>query len=175
MVRAACVAVSWRWIVNQAGLAHSDVPKVVPFAIFRLIYRSRSLIPAASHDAEFGNILRSARSNNASKDITGALLSYDNWFAQALEGEESAVRGLFAHICKDKRHDTVEVYEEGPVASRVFSRWAMAIVGEHGEHDIPLVATAKGIAEGAEHHSTPDQERVLGLMRDATRGYGRGS
>ena len=50
----------------------------------------------------------------------------------------------------------------------------MAKVGEHGEPDIPLIATKNGVAEAAARGSTPEQERVLNLMRDSTRGYGRG-
>ena len=161
--------------MDHVELGRAGGPKVLQEAVFRLIYRSRSKISAADHDTELGNILRAARSNNAAMGITGALLIYDNWFAQTLEGEEGAVRSLYAHIAQDKRHDSIEVREEGLVGIRVFSRWAMAIVGEHHESDIPLVATATGIAAGGAWHSTPEQERVLDIMRDATRGYGRGS
>lgn len=146
-----------------------------PAAIFRLTYRSHSLIPAAGFEAELGNILRVARSRNGERGITGALLIYDGWFAQTLEGDEAAVRSLFAKIAADPRHDTVELRQEGIVPSRVFSRWAMATVGEHGNPDIPLTATASGVTEAGARTSTADQERILNLMRDATRGYGRGS
>jgi hypothetical protein len=161
--------------VNEAQLAQSDAQSAVPETIFRLIYRSRSRIPPAQLDTELGNILRVARTNNAERGITGALLVYDNWFAQALEGSEETVRDLYKHIATDKRHDSVQVREAGMVKARVFSRWAMAMVGEHGNPDIPLVATQSGTAPAAERRATPEQEQVLTLMRDATRGYGRGS
>lgn len=141
---------------------------------FRLIYRSRSLLPAASREADLGAIFRVARVNNAAKGITGALLLYDDWFAQALEGDETAVRGLFADIEKDRRHNAVEIIEQGTVDARVFARWAMAKVAEHGEPDIPLIATTSGVAEAAGRSATSQQERVLANMRDATRGYGKG-
>lgn len=161
--------------MNQTELAPAKGLSAAPSLIFRLIYRSHSKIPPAQLDAELGNILRVARTNNAAQGITGALLVYDNWFAQTLEGEEDAVRKLYAHIAADKRHDSVELREEGTVGVRVFSRWAMALVGEHGEPDIPLAATAAGTTVAQARHTTPEQDVILSVMRDATRGYGRGS
>ena len=142
--------------------------------LFRLIYKSRSKIPENKRDSELSDIFRVARRNNAEKGITGALLLYDDWFTQTLEGDEGAVRALFARIAKDDRHDSVEVQEQGVASTRVFSRWAMAQVAEHGECDIPLIATTTGVAEAAARSSTSEQDRVLALMRNATRGYGKG-
>ncbi len=142
--------------------------------VFRLIYKSRSRVAASDRESELGKIFSVARRKNAAQGITGALLQYDDWFAQTLEGDEGAVRKLFAVIEKDERHDDVDVREEGVVNERVFARWSMAKVGEHGEPDIPLIATKNGVAEAAARGSTPEQERVLTLMRDSTRGYGRG-
>ena len=161
--------------MTHAETAATSDKAILPVAIFRLIYRNHSRIPATGFEAELGSILRVAGARNGESGITGALLVYDDWFAQTLEGDESAVRGLFAKIAADPRHDTVELRQEGIVPSRVFSRWAMAMVAEHGNPDIPLTATAAGVTEAGARHSTPDQERILGLMRDATRGYGRGS
>jgi hypothetical protein len=161
--------------MNQTELARSAAPKIAPDAVFRLIYRSRSLIPAAGLDAALGDILRGARAKNAALGITGALLLYDDWFAQTLEGPEAAVRTLFARIKADSRHSSVQLSEEATVPSRAFSRWAMAMVGEHGSPDIPLAATSSGTTAAQARNTTPDQDRILGLMRDATRGYGRGS
>ncbi len=142
--------------------------------LFRLIYKSRSKIPAEKRDSELSDIFRVARRNNAEKGITGALLLYADWFTQTLEGDEAAVRTLFARIATDERHDSIEVREEGAASERIFSRWAMAQVAEHGESDVPLIATTTVVAEAAGRHSTPEQDRVLTLMRDATRCYGKG-
>ena len=161
--------------MNHTGTsaALADARQQAP--VFRLIYRSHSRIPAAGFEAELGTILRGARAKNSALGITGALLVYDDWFAQTLEGEETAVRRLYAKIAADPRHDTVELREEGAASARVFSRWAMAKVSEHGNPDIPLAATTSGVTEAAGRSTTPDQERILGIMRDVTRGYGRGS
>ncbi len=161
--------------MNQTDIDRSNSKTTVSGVTFRLIYRSKCLIPASSLDTELGNILRVARHKNAEQRITGALLLYDDWFAQTLEGEEGAVRALYAHIKTDPRHASVQMCEEGLASSRVFSRWAMAMVGEHGDPDIPLTATTSGTTEAAPRATTPEQEKILGIMRDATRGYGRGS
>ncbi|MGB8817016.1 MAG: BLUF domain-containing protein [Rhizobiaceae bacterium] len=161
--------------MNQTDIDRSAPKTTIAGVTFRLIYRSKCLIPAASLDAELGNILRVARHKNAAQGITGALLLYDDWFAQTLEGEEGAVRSLYAHIERDPRHSSVQIQEEGLANSRVFSRWAMAMVGEHGNPDIPLAATSGGTTEAAARVTTPAQEKILDIMRDATRGYGRGS
>ena len=62
----------------------------------------------------------------------------EGWFVQALEGDESVVRGLYERISEDPRHEDVTVIESAPVDGRVFSRWAMAQVSRSGQADIPL-------------------------------------
>ena len=136
--------------------------------VFRLIYRSRNLIPPDDRRTELGSLFSEARSSNKKRDITGALLIHGDWFAQVLEGSEEPVRALFAHIERDERHDRVSVLESGP-AQRVFGRWAMARVSAEGEPDIPLIAHRDGISPAASRGTTPDQEAVLDVMRQATR------
>ncbi len=138
-------------------------------AAFRLIYRSRNLIPDDQRKAELGTLFGEARSNNKRHGITGALLMSDDWFVQALEGDEAAVRALFAHIEKDARHDSVSVIETGE-AQRVFAKWSMARVSADGEPDIALIAHVDGIHRAARQKTTSDQESVLDVMRAAARG-----
>jgi len=142
--------------------------------LYRLIYRSHSVIPADDRKKVHGEIFSVARSNNTKTSVTGALLVYEDWFAQTLEGDESVVGDLFAKIERDERHENVEILETATVTDRVFGRWAMAKVAEHGEPDIPLIANRSGITVATPRGSTPDAERVLDLMRGATRGFGKG-
>lgn len=61
------------------------------------------------------------------------------------------------------------------MTDRLFGRWAMAKVAEHGEPEIPLIANKSGITVAAPRGgATADQKRVLGLMREVTRGFGKG-
>ena len=143
--------------------------------LYTLIYRSHSLVAADKADHELAHILRGARAKNAALGITGALMLYDNWFAQALEGPEAAVKSLFDSIRRDPRHNGVEVLQEGGAAKRAFERWAMAHVGEHGDPDIPMMANGGGVSPAAAWRSDAGPEDVLAQLRHATRGYGRGS
>ncbi len=145
---------------------------------YRLIYRSHSLLPATGRsggNAGLVDILRVARTKNAALGVTGALMLYDDWFAQVLEGPKDVVESLFAWIRTDSRHDAVRLDYADPVSRRLFDKWAMAVVAEHHEPDAPLVATTGGLAQGAPWKVSLEQEAVLTRLRDLTRGYGRGS
>lgn len=110
-------------------------------------------------------------------DITGALLISGDWFVQALEGDETAVRSLYDHISKDRRHERVSVIDAQAVDARVFSRWSMARVSdEEDKPDIPLLMNVNkgGISPAAGRPTTPDQDAVLDRMRDAARGDATG-
>lgn len=157
------------------GSTKMEAPKTASAAVFRLIYRSRSNISDVNKDRELGEILRVARTANAAKGITGALLLYDNWFAQVLEGEEQAVRKLFNVIKADPRHGNVGLTQEDHVPTRAFGRWAMANVGEHGSPDVPRIATPTGTTEGASWRLDEAQEKLASILRNLTRGYGIGS
>jgi hypothetical protein len=139
-------------------------------AVFRLVYRSHSRIPGEERPVALAEILRVARSANARAGITGALLITDNWFVQALEGDESTVRALYERIRQDRRHENVTLIESGGQESRVFSRWAMAQVSASGQADIPLEATE---GEGVIHPAasaeplTREQTAVLRAMRNS--------
>lgn len=156
-----------------------DVSLAVPSGrCYRLIYRSHSLLPPgnkADGRASLADILRVARANNASLGVTGALMLYDDWFAQVLEGPKEVVEGLFARIRSDNRHESVRLDHAGAAPKRLFEKWAMAVVAEHHQPDEPMVATTGGLAQGAPWKVSLEQEAVLTRLRDLTRGYGRGS
>lgn len=86
--------------------------------VFRLIYRSESRIPDEGAKAELGEIFAVARRKNKSLGVTGALLLSGELFVQALEGEESVVRDLYATIAGDDRHHEVSIVEEGDIEAR---------------------------------------------------------
>lgn len=137
--------------------------------MFRLMYRSRNRIAPEQRKKELGTLFTAARGNNKSQGITGALLLSGDWFVQVLEGEEPAVRALFASIEQDPRHTDVSLLEAGTVPERVFARWAMARVSDDGERDIPLIAHPEGISPAAGRPTTPEQDELLAVMRAAVR------
>lgn len=137
--------------------------------VFRLIYRSRNKIPVERRKAELGLLFTAARRNNKQRRVSGALLVHGDWFAQVLEGDERVVRGLFAEIEHDPRHQDITLIEAGLAGPRRFARWAMARVSADGGPDIPLIAHLDGISPAAGRGTTPEQEAVLDVMREATR------
>lgn len=133
---------------------------------FRLMYRSRDRVPAEDREDELGALFASSRSNNEKRNITGALLLTENWFVQVLEGDEAAVRSLFASIQADPRHDGVELLFEGPADDRVFAHWSMAKIAL-SDSDIPLIAQISEISPVSLRSMTPEKSRLFDVMRDA--------
>jgi len=105
-------------------------------AVFRLVYRSHCLIDPDHRRTALGEVFTTARRTNRRLGVTGALVVSDDAFAQTLEGDESAVRDLYAAISRDERHDHVSRVEESTVEARTFSHWAMAKVADDGGADI---------------------------------------
>ena len=139
-------------------------------SVFRLVYRSHSRIDAGESKTELGGIFTTARHNNKRLGVTGALVITDDAFAQALEGDEATVRGLYETIRQDPRHENVTLLEAGTVDERVFGRWAMAKVAADGGPDIRVLSNAaKGtlVLASPDGHVTPEQETVLAGMRES--------
>ena len=111
------------------------------------------------------DILAKSREANAEAGITGMLLYKDGAFMQALEGEEEAVRELYARIARDPRHFGLLTLVESEREDRCFGDWSMgfqdlsspearATPGYSEFLDIPLTA--------AEFSKNPGQcERLL--------------
>ena len=69
-------------------------PEAAHRSCYRLIYRSHSLLRGGKDEAGLAEILKTGPSNNADLGITGALMLYDDWFAQVLEGPQAAVEAF---------------------------------------------------------------------------------
>jgi len=91
--------------------------------MFELAYTSRASEMMAPNQLE--ELLAEAIEFNTSHDITGLLLYNDGIFFQVLEGEEYAVRNLFANIKKDFRHYDVRTIYEQSLVQRHFKDWSM--------------------------------------------------
>ena len=79
--------------------------------MFFLVYVSMAQEKMSKEDLL--DILAQSREANAKAGITGMLLYKDGNFMQALEGEETAVRALYARICRDPRHRGILTLVEG--------------------------------------------------------------
>ncbi len=70
-------------------------------------------------------ILGKAHENNKQLGVTGMLMACEAYFMQLIQGDEFAVKKLYARIAKDKRHAYLLILDEG-VADRVyFKDWEM--------------------------------------------------
>ena len=102
------------------------------------------------------DILEHARSNNAKKGITGALVYVDGVFLQILEGDTEVVKELMTKISRDVRHETVTVLKQGEIPAPTFSDWRMAY----------LSATAEQVAKWAGLSGTTAVPDIMSGMRN---------
>lgn len=91
--------------------------------LFSLVYISSTVVPLSP--AELTELLAVSHRNNSALGITGMLLYKDGNVMQALEGEERAVRALYAKIGRDPRHRGLLTIYQGPVLARQFEDWSM--------------------------------------------------
>lgn len=91
--------------------------------MIRLVYSSAARAGLASPDLE--QILQSARTRNAMRNVTGMLLFRDGVFLQLLEGHAADVRDLYALISNDPRHHRLVKLLEESIEARDFPLWTM--------------------------------------------------
>jgi len=91
--------------------------------MFHLVYVSSAVEPFGR--AELVEMLVKSRDKNKRLGITGMLLYQGGNFIQLLEGEEAAVRELFASIRQDPRHRGVIVVLDEPAGESLFGDWSM--------------------------------------------------
>ncbi|GAB5448318.1 BLUF domain-containing protein [Gymnodinialimonas sp.] len=87
-----------------------------------LIYTS---VPFGYDPADLNGILLDARDANLRDDVTGALICRRDVFMQYLEGPQSTIQATYMRIRKDDRHVEIVLRSDGPIAERLFGKWAM--------------------------------------------------
>lgn len=110
---------------------------------YRLVYHSRNSEPGFGHD-EIKAILRVSQHNNAAAGVTGALMFDEGYFAQVLEGSQSAIEETFERIQMDPRHHDVQIVDYSPVVNRTFPRWAMTYAGTSATSPVGGIAGPSG-------------------------------
>ena len=76
-------------------------------------------------DAEIGEILVTARSNNQRDGLTGALLYHGGRFIQIIEGPDELLLARYARIDADPRHRVTQVVRQQAIGERQFPAWTM--------------------------------------------------
>ena len=105
--------------------------------MIQLIYASAATVDFSNADLK--ELLRIARKNNESLNISGMLLYHEKSFLQILEGEEASVFPLFDKIHQDSRHNQVKLLLKANVEERSFQDWMMGFYDTSG-HTPPLDA-----------------------------------
>ena len=112
---------------------------------------------------ELDDLLTVSRRNNELMGITGLLLFIDGGFLQILEGEERAVRELYARIAKDPRHRNLRLMLDRENPGRAFPDWSMGF--ERPCMDDPETAGMFGVAREAIHgRLSPGTGRIVAMM-----------
>lgn len=99
-------------------------------SMIRVVYLSHALQDMSLGDIQ--NILQTARTNNADKDICGMLCYESRWFLQVLEGERDVINELFLEIADDPRHDDIIIVSYDYVDEPIFVNWQMGYAGSAG-------------------------------------------
>jgi len=127
----------------------------------QLLYVSNTAQPVSVGDLD--DILTASRRNNAQLGITGLLLFIDDGFLQVLEGEESAVREVYARVASDPRHGNATVMLDREIPVRAFPEWSMGF--ERPCMDDPETAGMFGVArEAINGRLSPGTGRIVAMM-----------
>ncbi len=92
--------------------------------MYQLTYHSLANPDLKLQDLD--DILESATTANAVKNISGCLIYYKDSFVQILEGSQEEVLYIYKKIKADARHHTVTLLWENDVNTRFFAEWNMA-------------------------------------------------
>ncbi|WP_370089437.1 BLUF domain-containing protein [Ekhidna sp.] len=91
--------------------------------MYELVYHS--IAKPGITNIDIADILIISRARNKDNDVTGCLIFFDGRFIQILEGDEVAVREIYASIEKDHRHFKVTLLYHGTKKNRDFNDWNM--------------------------------------------------
>lgn len=146
---------------QRGELSIDRVISLLDNSVYQVLYQSNAV--SSMTEPELRTMLLQARSYNAQHHLTGILLYSDGRFVQLLEGEEQAVRQLYAKIQRDPRHSQVVTVSEGPGPGRRFADWSMGFGRVAG----PGVAEALDTVLGQELAPAPEvaEPYLLALLQ----------
>jgi len=146
---------------QRGELSIDRVISLLDNSVYQVLYQSSAV--SAMTEPELRAMLLQARRYNEEHHLTGILLYSDGRFVQLLEGEEQAVRQLYAKIQRDPRHAQVVTVSEGPGPGRRFADWSMGFGRVAG----PRVAEALDTVLGQELTPAPEvaEPYLLALLQ----------
>lgn len=119
------------------------------FDIVQLIYCSRAAHSkdSASVKSDVKDIITLGQVYNFLHEITGALMTDGEMFAQVIEGPAVAVENLYSKIAKDKRHSNVMTLQRIPIHVRLFNYWPIAFIRVESMHYVRTLNAQSTLAE----------------------------
>ncbi len=139
--------------------------------LLRLVYASKANFDTSVAEGEknpaLSEILTQCRRNNEPKNICGVLCYGDGFFFQCLEGDRSAVEGLYDRLLNDGRHRDITLLSKRAVPQRMFRQWSMKFMNVDSK--IRRMLQIENLDE-FQPHSFSDLmvERLLVELRDAS-------
>lgn len=135
-------------------------------SLYSLGYFSRNAITGTTLEmkSQIDDILSRARHNNAERNVTGALIFSDGWFAQVLEGAREDIEMIFEAIQCDARHCEVTILHLQPVEQRSFGAWSMAFGGIEGVSLDPALHN-EGMRQVDDILTTAEGQNLLNALR----------
>jgi hypothetical protein len=147
---------------NLTCWAGSDLPASYIMHVRSYLYVSQSTLIMPDEEARVQDIVKTARSRNATLGVTGALMFTETHFAQVLEGPPAAIDALMASIRRDSRHMHVRTIGDEYIPERRFADWTMAYCGPLmlvEDHILPLLRPQP------EHHRYPAADKFIWTLR----------
>lgn len=133
--------------------------------LFQVIYISSAT--EVFDDEELPELLKVARENNATLDITGMLLYHERSFIQVLTGPKNKVEDLYNRIEKDPRHSDSQVLFRGDVEERSFEDWSMGFYKTTANTVREVPGLNKVLQDGFKGEDGEDRVRqVLSAFRE---------
>ena len=91
----------------------------------RLIYASKVAPQTKGEDIQ--QIMDTAKKNNQSRGLSGALIYSNKYFLQVLEGGRTEVNKLYQKILQDERHIDPILIDYSAIDSRSYDQWSMRL------------------------------------------------
>ena len=131
--------------------------------MLQLIYASAATVEFSNEDLR--QLLKIARQNNHSLDISGMLVFHEGSFLQILEGDDTSVLGLFDKIEQDERHDNVKMLLRSEIEKRSFGDWKMGFCNASGNSALPDQGFIDFFRSGDVFHESEADQAKQALMR----------
>ena len=100
------------------------------FDIMHLIYCSRATNFENKEEFErnLHDIFSQSQTYNSLHEITGALMTDGEMFAQVIEGPMAAVSAMYSKIVNDQRHENIIELQRALVHVRLFNFWPLVLL-----------------------------------------------